>query len=115
MYLYLTATSPSIRTILASNPNFPQLLTSLDKLRGEAREEALQRALGVSSSSTSSFALPSAISQPPHPNTRGTFNLTGVSEEDTQALRRLAEAVEAAVRGDKGDVLGLDWDSLDQA
>ena len=31
------------------------------------------------------------------------------SEEDRNALRQLAEAVEGAVRGGKQDVLGLDW------
>lgn len=30
-------------------------------------------------------------------------------DEDTLALRTLAEAVECAVRGDKLDALGLDW------
>ena len=31
------------------------------------------------------------------------------SEEDVKAMRNLAEAVEAAVRGGKEDVLGLNW------
>jgi len=31
--------------------------------------------------------------------------------EDVLALRELAEAIEAAVRGGKQDVLGLDWGS----
>ncbi len=30
-------------------------------------------------------------------------------QEDTRALRELAEAIEAAVRGGKEDALGLDW------
>ncbi|KAH8107705.1 hypothetical protein BXZ70DRAFT_6247 [Cristinia sonorae] len=84
------ATSPAIREALAANPRLPLLLTSIDKLRGEARESALQRALGVS-----------------EPDNRHTS--AEITEEDIQSLRRLAEAVEAAVRGGKEDVLGLDW------
>lgn len=91
----MVATSPAIRAALASNPKLPLLLTSLDKLRGEAREEALQRALGVSDSNHRQYHVDNA--------------LAGTTEEEMQSLRRLAEAVEAAVRGDKGDVLGLDW------
>ena len=31
-------------------------------------------------------------------------------DDDMDALRQLSEAVEQAVRGGKGDVLGLDWE-----
>ncbi|TCD66300.1 hypothetical protein EIP91_001546 [Steccherinum ochraceum] len=91
------ATSQAIRNTLATNPRLPLLLTALDKLRGESREDALQRALGVSDSATAA----QRHWQDPA--------LAGMTEEDMQALRRLAETVEAAVRGGKEDVLGLDW------
>ncbi|KIK38592.1 hypothetical protein CY34DRAFT_772024 [Suillus luteus UH-Slu-Lm8-n1] len=87
------ATSAAVRHALESNPRLPELLTSIDKLRGVDREDALHRALGV--------------------DTRQLKNdLLGPQEldEDTRMLRQLAEAVEAAVRGGKEGVLGLDWD-----
>jgi hypothetical protein len=68
-------------------------LTSIDKLRGRDREEALQRALGV--------AVPDIIAQ-------GSIKAPE-DNEDVLALRELTEAVEAAVRGSKQDALGLDW------
>ncbi|KAF7357893.1 hypothetical protein MVEN_00835600 [Mycena venus] len=85
------ATSPAIRTTLAAHPNLPALLTSIDKLRGPDREHALQRALGVTA--------------PEIATTHGNAELG----EDVLALRALAEAVEAAVRGGKEGALGLDW------
>jgi len=87
------ATSPTIRTTLAAHPNLPALLTSIDKLRGPDREHALQRALGVTA--------------PDIASTHG--NGAGELSEDVLALRALAEAVEAAVRGGKEGALGLDW------
>jgi len=85
------ATSPAIRKILSSHQNLPALLTSIDKLRGRDREDAFQHALGVSAPE---------ITDPSRTTELG---------EDVVALRELAEAVEAAVRGGKQDVLGLDW------
>ncbi|KAJ6538787.1 hypothetical protein DFH09DRAFT_1090223 [Mycena vulgaris] len=85
------ATSPAIRTTLAAHPNLPALLTSIDKLRGPDREHALQRALGVTAPEIA----------PAHGG--------GELSEDVLALRALAEAVEAAVRGGKTGALGLDW------
>ncbi|KAF9232679.1 hypothetical protein BU15DRAFT_54753 [Melanogaster broomeanus] len=86
------ATSPAIRGALTSAPRLVALLTSIDKLRGAEREEALQRALGVDGRQLRSDLLrPQEV------------------DEDTRALRMLAEAVEDAVRGGK-DTLGLDWD-----
>jgi hypothetical protein len=84
-----------VRHALESNTRLPELLTSVDKLRGADREDALHRALGV--------------------DTRQLKNdLSGPQEldEDTRMLRQLAEAVlvEAAVRGGKEGVLGLDRD-----
>jgi hypothetical protein len=63
-------------------------------LRGPDREDALQRALGVN------------VEQLRDPN--GT-KVSPELGEDVNALRKLAEAVEAAVRGGKAGVLGLDW------
>jgi hypothetical protein len=93
LYLLLLATSAAVRHALESNPLLPELLTSIDKLRGPEREDALQRALGVDAKQLKNDLLgPQELS------------------DDTRALRQLAEAVEAAVRGGKEDVLGLDWD-----
>ncbi|KAJ6594551.1 hypothetical protein B0H19DRAFT_1247212 [Mycena capillaripes] len=85
------ATSASIRTTLAAHPNLPSLLTSIDKLRGPDREHALQHALGVTA--------PEIAAR----------NAGGELSEDVLALRALAEAVEAAVRGGREGALGLDW------
>ncbi|PFH46189.1 hypothetical protein AMATHDRAFT_156059 [Amanita thiersii Skay4041] len=85
------ATSPSIRAFLASHPNLPALLTSIDKLKGVERERALSKALGVTASDMSFQAQPSVLS------------------EDVLALREFAEVVEAAVRGDNTSALGLNW------
>ncbi|KAF8840862.1 hypothetical protein BDN67DRAFT_1011093 [Paxillus ammoniavirescens] len=87
------ATSPAIRNALGSHPQLVGLLTNIDKLRGAEREEALQRALGVDSRQ-----LRNDVSRPVE------------LDEDTRALRALAEAVEGAVRGGKQGTLGLDWD-----
>lgn len=58
--------------------------------RGEEREIALHEALGIGEA-------------------RGKLLTGRESEEDRSALRELAEAVEAAVRGGKQGMLGLDW------
>ncbi|KAI0666003.1 hypothetical protein C8Q78DRAFT_1062567 [Trametes maxima] len=84
------STSPGIRRVLASNPRLREILRSVDVLRGEEREQALHEALGVGES-------------------RGKILIGRESEEDQRALRDLAEAIEAAVRGGKQDMLGLDW------
>lgn len=88
------ATSPAIRKALAANPRLPEVLSSIDRLRGEDREEALQRALGVSASDANRSQRGVPLAQ---------------SDEDVKALRDLAEAIELAVRGGKQDALGLDW------
>lgn len=61
-------------------------------MRGSEREEALQRALGIDSRLLKNVDAGTAL------------------DEDTRALRELAEAVEVAVRAGREDVLGLDWD-----
>ncbi|KAI1795523.1 hypothetical protein LXA43DRAFT_724380 [Ganoderma leucocontextum] len=86
------AMSPPIRRIIGSNPQLRETLLSIDKLRGEDRELAIQEALGVGGSRNHTLATVGAA-----------------SEEDRNALRELAEAVESAVRGEKRDMLGLDW------
>ncbi|THV05384.1 hypothetical protein K435DRAFT_790202 [Dendrothele bispora CBS 962.96] len=86
------ATSPAIRQVLTSHPNLPDILTSIDQLRGIDRDRALQRALGVTA--------PEIVDQ-----SKG-----AQVEQDVLAVRAFAEAVEAVVRADKQDVLGLDWD-----
>lgn len=71
------------------------MLTTLDTLRGPEREEAIQKALQVT---------PRDIDQ---------WDRSRELGGDTLALRELAEAVEAAIRGHSGDGgssgLGLDW------
>ncbi|KAH9929575.1 uncharacterized protein BXZ73DRAFT_102103 [Epithele typhae] len=86
------ATSSSVRHVIGSNPRLRDILTSVDALRGEAREVALQEALGVGGSRSHALA-----------------SLGHASDEDRETLRRLAEAIETAVRGGKQDMLGLDW------
>ncbi|KAK0433574.1 hypothetical protein EV421DRAFT_1844625 [Armillaria borealis] len=76
------ATSPTIRKVLSAHPNLPALLTSIDNLRGQNRDLALQLV-----DRTRPVQL----------------------EEDVLALRALAEAVEDAVRGEQKDALGLNW------
>lgn len=93
LFFNLEATSPAVRRALASNPQLPALLRSVDALRGFDREEALERMLGVSGGGGQGSTLLGS----------------GQAEEDMHALRELAEAVEGAVRGGKQDVLGLDW------
>jgi zinc finger HIT domain-containing protein 3 len=85
------AVSPTIRTILSEHPNLKNVLLSVDKLRGNDREEALQHALGVSVSTVGDPA-------------------TRIALDDVQTLRALAEAIESAVRGSQEGILGLDWD-----
>ncbi|RXW25044.1 hypothetical protein EST38_g805 [Candolleomyces aberdarensis] len=85
------ATSPAVRGILETRKNLPELLKSIDNLRGSAREEALQKALGVTPPDVDAQFLPKEL------------------DEDVLALRELAESIEAAVRGDNKNALGLDW------
>ncbi|THH14903.1 hypothetical protein EW146_g5491 [Bondarzewia mesenterica] len=95
------ATSPDVRKTLATSPRLKELLRSIDTMRGAQREEALQRALGVSVSDARVGDLPGI----PTTASDGTV----YAEDDRKTLRVLAEAVEAAVRGGKEGVLGLDW------
>ena len=89
---YFIATSPTIRKILSAHKSLPELLTSIDKLRGPERDEALQRALGITAPEIDDCQLrPSNLS------------------DDILALRELAEAVETAVRGRDQSALGLNW------
>lgn len=68
-------------------------------MRGTQREEAIQRGLGVAADDQGGRFRASG-----RPNDDTAF----VSPEDKGALRQLAEAIEAAVRGNEGG-LGLDW------
>ena len=90
----MTATSQAVRKALASNPKLPELLRDIDRLRGESREVALQCALGVS---------PADLDGSSERKQRQ------YTEEDVKGMRELAEAIEAAVRGGRDDVLGLNW------
>ncbi|KAI0047902.1 hypothetical protein FA95DRAFT_1491766 [Auriscalpium vulgare] len=95
------ATAPAIRAALAAHPRLKPLLASLDTLRGGAREDALQRALGVS--------VADARAEPGGDRAPRVVGEYVLQDGDRDALRRLAEAVEAAVRGGQQSVLGLDW------
>ncbi|THH07146.1 hypothetical protein EW145_g3588 [Phellinidium pouzarii] len=122
------ASSPAVRRALASHARLPTLLRSIDQLRGPDREAALERVLGVTPAQSSGFSLAglSASAQADlHPATRfardgssggsgrGVGSIVGeeADAEDMRALRSLAEAVEAAVRGtsERDNPLGLDW------
>jgi hypothetical protein len=67
------------------------MLSSIDTNRGREREQALQRALGVTTH-----------------DINNQFKGVEISD-DAPALRHFAEAVEAAVRGNNEGALGLDW------
>ena len=85
---------------MEGHPELKDLLRSIDKLRGPTREEALQAALGV------------ARSQRDAENAEQVYRVGEVSigEEERKAMRELAEATEAAVRGNQAAILGLNWD-----
>ena len=85
------ATSPTIRKILSAHKSLPELLTSIDKLRGHERDEALQRALGITAPEIDNQLRPPNLS------------------DNILALRELAEAIETAVRGGDQSALGLNW------
>ncbi|KAG8909829.1 hypothetical protein FRC01_006698 [Tulasnella sp. 417] len=86
------ATSINVREVLTTNPRLKDILRSIDALQGSAREQELEKILGVT---LDGHGRP----------------VSGGDEEEMKALRALAEAVEQAVRGEKaeGDVRGLDW------
>lgn len=86
------ATSSKIREILNKHENLPNLLTSIDKLRGDEREGALHKALGVTPPDIDDWRKPKGV------------------DEDILALRELAEAVEVAIRGGNETALGLNWE-----
>jgi len=69
------------------------------------REEALQIALGVSRRDVgrSGGEIGSEI---------GERALVGIGEGERHGMRGLAEALEAAVRGSREDLLGLDWEEI---
>jgi zinc finger HIT domain-containing protein 3 len=79
---------------LEKHSNLPDLLTTIDKLRGRDREEALQKALGVTVNDVNGSTGPTELS------------------DDILALRELAEAIECAVRGNDSGALGLNWEDL---
>lgn len=89
--LQRTATSSKIREILNKHEILPDLLTAIDKLRGDEREGALHKALGVTPPDIDDWRKPRGVG------------------EDVLALRELAEAVEVAIRGGNETALGLNW------
>jgi hypothetical protein len=92
LIMYHSATSATIRKVLNEHPNLINTLSSIDSFRGREREEALQRALGVTTHDINN-------------------QFKGVElSDDVLALRKFAEAVESAVRGDDEKALGLNWD-----
>lgn len=88
------ATSPAVRAALEGHAGLKELLRSIDRLRGPAREEALQASLGVSRRDAE--------------NAEQIYGLR-IGDEERSAMRELAEASETAVRGNRDAVLGLDW------
>ncbi|KAI0058130.1 hypothetical protein BV25DRAFT_1868308 [Artomyces pyxidatus] len=97
------ATSSAIREVLTSHPRLRDIMTSIDRMRGTEREDALQRALGVASVDSRPDAVLEGLGKVPAGD-------IGYGGEDKHAFRALAEAVEAAVRGGQEGLLGLDWD-----
>lgn len=97
------ATSPAVRKALTAHPSLPVLLRQIDALRGQEREDALQEALGVGAADDL------GLSASRHTYGRSSEPLVKTDEE-RDALRALAEAVESAVRGGQDGVLGLDWE-----
>jgi len=83
--------SPQVRKVLEKHEKLPALLAQIDKLRGHEREDALQQHLGVTPAQ-----IDSQLRSP-------------ILDEDTLALRELAEAIEGAVRKKDPSALGLDW------
>jgi hypothetical protein len=76
---------------LTAHPGLKQTLREIDGLEGGAREEALQAALGVSRREL------------------GGDGTEGIDEGEREAMRGLAEAIEARVR--RGSrAFGLDWE-----
>ncbi|KAF9650399.1 hypothetical protein BDM02DRAFT_3093177, partial [Thelephora ganbajun] len=90
------ATSAAVRKTLSEHPNLKPLLRSIDSLRDTEREAALQRALGVSQED---YQGDSCIIR------------LGTCEDDIEAVRKLSAVIEAAIRGDRPNTLGLDLDS----
>lgn len=83
-----------MRAALEGHAGLKELLRSIDRLRGPAREEALQASLGVSRRDAE--------------NAEQIYGLR-IGDEERSAMRELAEASETAVRGNRDAVLGLDW------
>ena len=121
------ARSPAVRRVLASQTHLPTLLRKLDESRGDARERAIERVLGVAPDQESfrlaglptSFDLSFSNAADSVVQARKE-GLSEVDEEDMKALRELAEAVEGAVRsvGNPGmgfgaDPVGLDWEGME--
>jgi hypothetical protein len=98
----LSATSHAVRTALTRHPELKDLLRSIDGLWGSARETALQTCLGVSPSDVicSGGAGRTIVS--------GIGGIQ-IGEEEKEGMHELAEAIEAAVRANREDGLGLDW------
>ncbi|KAI0250123.1 hypothetical protein BJV78DRAFT_1221269 [Lactifluus subvellereus] len=96
------ATSHAVRAALTGHPKLKDTLRSVDRLRGSAREEALQACLGVSRSD---------VTTPGGGGIGTAMEMGGIRVgEEKEAMRELAEAIEAAVRRNREDALGLDWD-----
>jgi zinc finger HIT domain-containing protein 3 len=88
---------------LTAHPKLKEMLRGIDGLEGSAREEALQAALGVSRLDVGRGLAGQVDS-----------GIGRIDEEERRAMRGLAEAIEAAVRGNNGNInrlFGLDWES----
>ncbi len=88
-----------MRAALEGHPGLKELLRAIDRLRGPAREEALQASLGVSRSQVNGR------------DTENAEQILRIGEEGRRAMRDLAGATERAVRGNEA-ILGLDWGDL---
>lgn len=72
--------------------------------------------LGVSQSQSTGFSIAGLSSTSDYISSGNGFSRTrpklDIDGEDMKALRELAVAVESAVRGERADVLGLDWEAM---
>jgi len=81
-----------------------EVLRTIDGLEGSAREEALHASLGISRSDVRWDADGCRSGR------RGEEMVRFSEEREVrEAMRGLAESIEAAVRGSREGILGLDW------
>lgn len=94
--LILIATTPSVRSAIASHPRMESILQSLDKMNHYDRHAHMQRLLGLVNGN-----------EPLDETT-----LTDEQAEDARTFQKFAAAIEHAIRSPPTEhpKRGLDWD-----